>query len=127
MKKNNISNNHLADTSNLNSLQNFLSPMMVFLENASETVINEGVSKYPIILVSDVELSVGIPLLESEESCKKINVSSLEEFSTKNLISPEKVTSFISLYNTHKKNDICFFVLTNTIGQFVFLPKRKLN
>lgn len=124
MKKNAISN-EFVDAPNLTSLHDLLSPMLGFLESASETVINEGVSKYPILLVSDTELSVGIPLLEREKEGKTINLSSLEEFSTKNLVSPEKITNFISLYNAHRKDDICFFIITNGIGQFVFLPKQK--
>ena len=89
--------------------------------SAVETVKNEGVSNYPIIICfySEAYYELGIPLLnKSELAC---NISTLEELYVKNIVDTEKVNNFKDLYN-HKLNHICVLFITENDAEFVFIP-----
>lgn len=90
---------------------------------AKYKIIEEGISNYPIFVVHQNEIEMGIPLLDRKESNTlwSVNASTLEEFYTKNLIKKEKIDEFRNLYNNHK-NEICFFVLSEVGAQYLFIP-----
>jgi hypothetical protein len=107
-------------------LEQELSTYLPSLTKAAETVVNEGVSNYPIFVAHQITTDIGIPIFEREKVVGNwsINLSSLEEFATKNLIAADKIDDFRELYNTHPE-DICFFVLSELGATFNFLPRVK--
>lgn len=90
---------------------------------AKAKIKDEGISNYPIFIAHQDESSIGIPVVSREESMDiwSINVSTLEEFYIKKMITEEKLEDFKNLYNNHK-NDICFFVVSELGAQFLFFP-----
>jgi hypothetical protein len=94
------------------------------LAQAAETVINEDVSKYPIFVVHQHQVDIGIPIVDIDEHKAKwsVHVSTLEEFVTKQIISLEKLDEFRATYK--KATDkYCLFVLSELGATFIFLTK----
>ena len=105
-------------------LQGELKPYLRVLGQAADVILNENVSKYPIFVVHQQELEMGIALIEAAPPALRwsVNASTLEEFVTKNLIFEEKVNDFIKTYkdpDTH----LCLFVLSELGAQFIFMPR----
>ncbi|MEM6696814.1 MAG: hypothetical protein AAF599_00360 [Bacteroidota bacterium] len=96
------------------------------LAKAADTVVDEGVSKYPIFIAHQAVVDAGIPIIDSEKTKGNWNIhlSSLEEFATKKLIEMEKVDEFREVYKEHDEH-ICFFVLSELGATFNFLPRKK--
>ena len=69
-------------------LKNDLIPFSSVMNKASETLLDEGISKYPIFIVSQLDIELGIPLVQRNPSNNKwsLNLSTLEELATKKII-----------------------------------------
>lgn len=93
--------------------------------NVSDQVKNSEVSKYPIIVAHKEQIKIGVPIIKNDGSDESwsLNVSSLEEFYTKKLISDNKLEEFRNLYLTHEQ-DICFFCISELGGQFLFISSK---
>ena len=96
-------------------------PMMIL---ASDTIKDQGVSEYPIMVAHQHEMSVGISIADKNKvkGNWSINASTLEEFISKQLIEPNKIDSFKTIYKSLQKF-ICMFVLSELGAEFIFLPK----
>ncbi len=103
------------------NIEESLAAYRPMLREAAETIRVEDVSNYPIFIVHQGEAAIGLPLVEEEnlQGGWKINVSTLEEFSVKQLIGPEKLSDFIALYKSHG-DELCLFVIEETGAKFVF-------
>ena len=91
------------------------------MAKASEAIIDQEVTKYPIFVLHQHDLEIGIPLTK-EESKWSVHASSLEEFVSKQLIESNKIDSFRTIY---KKPDdfFCVFVISELGAKFIFLPR----
>lgn len=107
-------------------LENELKPYRKILSKASEVVLDENVSKYPIFVVHQQEVAMGIPLIESDGKQFKwsVNVSTLEEFVTKGIIFEDKIDEFRKNYKDPEEF-LCFFSLSELGAQFLYLPKHS--
>jgi hypothetical protein len=87
-----------------------------------ETVKNEGISNYPILIASqeDFPVEIGVPA-QLPEGIWDYRVTTLEELYTKNMVSKEKVDDFRSLYN-HKSAHFCVLLINGVHTEFVFIP-----
>lgn len=107
-------------------LEQELSNYMDMLAQASDTIRNQNVSDYPIFVVHQNEVEIGIPIADREKikGNWSINASSMEEFIAKQIITEEKKDSFRTIY---KNPDlfICVFSLTELGAEFIFLPRKK--
>lgn len=104
-------------------LQNQLKPYKRILSQAAEVIMDENVSKFPIFVVHQQELDMGIPLIEAGKKFKwSVNASTLEEFVTKNIIYQEKATEFIQSYKDPETH-LCLFVLSEMGAQFIFMDR----
>jgi hypothetical protein len=94
------------------------------LGKAADTIIDQEVSEYPIFVVHQHEVAVGIPMIQKEEvkGNWSVNASSLEEFVGKNLIDPAKVDGFKEVYKDPEEA-LCLFVLSELGATFIFLPR----
>ena len=126
-------NNKLLNASQLMSdkikqrfLEQELTTYLPALTKAATTVVDEGVSNYPIFVAHQITTDIGIPIIDREKIVVNwsINLSSLEEFATKNLIATDKIDEFRELYKSHKSH-ICFFVLSELGATFNFLPRSE--
>lgn len=106
-------------------LEQELQPYKAILSKAADAVIDQGVSNYPIFVVHQQEVSMGIPLVDKDKSKGNwsVNVSSLEEFVTKQLIDNTKVDNFRKTYKAPSEF-LCLFVLSELGATFIFIPRK---
>ncbi len=103
----------------LEDLRNYVPAM----RKAAEIIEDEGVSNYPIFVIYDQSVDIGINIVAKNIVHGKwsVNASTLEEFVGKQLVASEKVDDFRTLYKTHP-GDLCLFVLRDSGADFVFMP-----
>ena len=108
-------------------LQEELDIYRKLMTQAISVILDQGVSKYPILVAHQQELELGMPIFKREEnegSKWSIHASTLEEFVTKQVIFSEKIEEFKSNFKS-SEDSICVFVLSELGAEFVFLPSKK--
>ena len=105
-------------------IQNEMKGFESILKQASDTILDEDVSKYPIFVVHKQIIELGIPLVNREKHSTNwsINVSTLEEFYKKKLVVKSKVDQFRETYKNPREH-YCLFVLSDIGAQFMFFPR----
>ncbi|MCZ2100891.1 MAG: hypothetical protein LC107_05080 [Chitinophagales bacterium] len=105
-------------------LEQQLKPYKKILAQAADVIIDQHVSKYPIFVVHQQEVAIGIELIEAsgKDMPWSVNASTLEEFVTKNIIFMDKSQDFISTYKNPEEN-LCLFVLSELGAQFIYLAR----
>jgi hypothetical protein len=94
------------------------------MAEAFEGVINEGVSKYPVFIFHQQDVTVGILIADWRNIIGNwsVNISTLEEFYIKGLVTIEQVEEIKSKINgTHPQ--YCCLVLAEEKGSLIFLPR----
>lgn len=86
-------------------------------------IISEGISKYPIFVAHQHELNLGEPILDKEElnTSWSIHASTIEEFTEKGLVQPDKRDRFEKQYKD-PFTFMCVFVIVPEGANFVFYP-----
>jgi hypothetical protein len=94
------------------------------LNEALEIMLDQDISNYPIFLIHQQELAMGVPVIEAGEQTGlwSVNASSLEEFALKELIESNKIDNFKEIYINHP-DCFCLFVLSELGAQFIFYPR----
>lgn len=107
-------------------LKKELSPYLKTLQKAAEVIQTQEVSIFPIFVIHQHTVDIGINIVDREavKGDWSVNASTLEEFVTKQILSPEKVEDFKLVYKNHD-GEICLFVLNDLGANFVFLPVEK--
>lgn len=95
------------------------------MNDAFESVINEGVSKYPVFIFHQQEVTVGIPIADRNAIAGdwSVNISTLEEFYIKGLVSIEQVEEIKSKISGEPPL-FCCLVLAADKASLVF-PQRS--
>ena len=113
----------MSQTDRFLELEKELSPYKKILAQASDVILDEGVSKYPIFVIHQQEMDMGVLLIQAGTKFRwSVNASTLEEFVTKEIIYNEKAQEFIATYKDPEIY-LCLFVLSELGAQFVFLPR----
>ena len=101
-----------------------MAPHAVLMGNAADAILDQDISSYPIFVIHQFDLEVGIPILERRDKGPKwsINASTLEELATKKIVEMEKVDSFRQVYKDPRQF-LCLFVLSDLGANFIFLPR----
>ena len=101
-----------------------LMPYLKILEQAAEVILEQGVSAFPIFVIHQHTVDIGINIVDREKvkGNWSVNASMLEEFVTKQILSPEKIDDFKLVYKNHD-GELCLFLLSELGANFVFLPK----
>jgi hypothetical protein len=109
---------------NFLQLQNEIRPYFPMLEKASEAIIDQSVSDYPVFVFHQQEIELGIPVVDrlKVKGNWSVNASTMEEFVSKSLIKEEKIEEFKNKYKD-SKDYYCLFVLSEMGAQFIFMPK----
>jgi len=107
-------------------LERELRQFLPILAKATDSILDQEVSKYPIFIVHKGEMNVGIVLIDKEKNggSWSINASILEEFAAKQLIQSEKIENFQEIYKDPEQH-FCLFVLSQAGANFIFLPRPK--
>lgn len=109
----------------LSQIEIKLNKIKPFLSKAVEIILSEDVSRYPIFILSEAGINLGIPLLEKDDTIEldwNVNLSTLEEFYVKKMIEADKIETFKAAYKSTETH-LCIFLLTENNGQYIFLPK----
>jgi hypothetical protein len=96
------------------------------LEEAFEGVIHEEVSKYPVFIFHREEVNMGLMIFDRYKHGANwsVNVSTLEEFYIKGLVTIEKVEE-IKHKITGNPPQYCCLVLSGEQGSIVFIPREQ--
>ncbi len=110
---------------NLKELERDLSKYRPMFRNATDAIIEQDVSNYPIYVAHKDNPVLGINLLDNNKSNTfwSFTASTLEEFATKQIIEMAKVDDFKKVYK-NPKEFICVFILDQSGGQFIFYPMK---
>ncbi len=114
----------MENDGNMARLEKELKAYKALLGQAADTILDQEVSNYPIFVLHQQGVSIGLPLVESEGDKVpwSVNASTLEELATKKVISMEKVEDFKGVYHDPRAF-LCLFVLSDSGADFVFLPR----
>ncbi|MBK7231201.1 MAG: hypothetical protein IPH93_02720 [Saprospiraceae bacterium] len=96
------------------------------MNEAMEIMLDQEVSLYPIFIMHQQNLEMGVPLIEASEKTGiwSVQASSLEEFVVKNILFTDKIDEFKTLYKKHERH-LCLFVLSELGAQFIFYPRQE--
>lgn len=96
------------------------------LQEAFSGVINEGVSNYPVFIFHQQEVNVGLLIADRHEVAGhwSVNLSTLEEFYIKGLVTIEQVEEIKSKI-TGQPPQYCCLVLAEGQGSIIFLPREE--
>ena len=115
-----------SDNEHFERLKKELVPYLKALGQAADVIMTKEVSAFPIFVVHQHTVDIGINIVDREaiKGNWSVNASTLEEFVTKQILSPEKVEDFKLVYKNHD-GELCLFVLSDLGANFIFLPKEK--
>ena len=101
-----------------------LKPYLPLLGKAADTILDQEVSSYPIFVLHQQMVDIGILLVEggTEEMPWSVNATSLEELATKKIIGMDKLDDFRKVYKD-PRDYLCLFVLSDAGASFVFTPR----
>jgi len=93
------------------------------LKEVGIEIMVEGISEFPIFVAHQHEVKLGEPILDRKElnTGWSIHASTIEEFSEKGLIQPDKKEKFIKQYKDPYKF-MCVFVIVPEGANFIFFP-----
>ena len=118
--------NLMLDAEKLNALQKALQPFLPLLAKASDAIVDQDISNYPIFVVYQKEEETGLGLAvvagTAENDHWSVNVSTMEELATKQVVAMEKVDSFRKIYQSNA-NSLCWLVWQKGTAQIVFVPR----
>lgn len=118
----------MLDAQQLNALQKALTPFLPLLAKAADTIVDQDISNYPIFVVYQKEEQAGLGLAvvagTTENDHWSVNISTLEELATKQVVAMEKVDSFRKIYQSNS-DSLCWLVWQKGTAQIVFVPRPK--
>ncbi len=98
------------------------------LAKAADAVLDQEISNYPIFIVHQGELEVGVNVIDPQKmpSNWTIDLSILEEFAAKQIIKPENIANFRKVYKDPQTN-LCLFILSEIGANFIFIPRKDIQ
>jgi len=119
-----LKENRTSNTGKFLKLEKELEGYRKMMGEASDTIIDGDVSEYPIFVVHQQTVELGIPIAKKEEvdGNWSINASSLEEMVSKQIVHNRKIEEFKKVYKD-PGHYLCLFVLSELGAQFIFIPR----
>jgi hypothetical protein len=110
-------------SSPLLSLEKDLTFYAESMKEVAVEIMVEGISKIPIFIAHQHEVSIGEVILNREELNTNwtIHASTLEEFVQKGIIHPDRKDHFLKSYKK-PENYMCIFVIVPEGANFVYFP-----
>lgn len=117
----------MQDKNAYHLLEKKLAPYNIIMGNAADTIISQDVSSYPIFVIPEEVIALGIPIVGGEEGQPvHIHATTLEELVTKNIIQMNKVDHFREVYKDPTEF-LCLLVIKDAQSSFIFLPRQEVN
>ncbi|MEM1123832.1 MAG: hypothetical protein AAGJ18_25565 [Bacteroidota bacterium] len=109
----------------LKEIEREIRQFMPMLAKAADAVLDQQVSNYPIFIVHQGEIELGISVIDPEKVASNwaINVSILEEFAAKQIIKSENIDNFREVYKDPQEN-LCLFIISEIGANFIFMPRK---
>lgn len=106
------------------SLEKDLAAQRVIINKAIDTVLNQEVTNYPIVVLHQADVELGVHLIDGGSVYSKwgIRISSLEELVAKKVVRSDRVEDFRKVYKD-PEFFFCLLVLTEEGMQFIFMPR----
>ena len=100
-----------------------IKPFLSLLSQASEAILQQEVSSYPIFILHQSQVALGVQLVDREESSSpwSVQVTTLEELVAKNVVNLDKLEAFRRVYKDPTAY-FCLLMLTDDRASFLFLP-----
>ena len=94
------------------------------MSQAADTILDNEVSKYPLFVIHQDQLDLGVLLVshESGQSKWSIQSSTLEVLAAKKVIGMDKVDRFRQVFKDPQTH-LCLLVLGEMGPSFVFIPR----
>jgi len=91
---------------------------------ASQVIIDQDVSEYPIFVAHQANMEIGMVIAErgKVKGNWNIHATTLEEMVYKQIIKEENIEEFQNVFRNPKDN-VCVFVLSELGAQFVFIQR----
>lgn len=105
-------------------IQQNIQPYVKVMAKAADIIQEQDVSSFPILVLSELPVNIGINIVEKEKlnAPWNIHASTLEELVTKQLIAQEKVEDFKLVYK-NSGSDLCLLLLSKEGANFIFIPR----
>ncbi|MCH2084303.1 MAG: hypothetical protein MK226_18040 [Saprospiraceae bacterium] len=106
------------------SLEKDLSAQRIIMNKAIDTVLNQEVTNYPIVVLHQADVELGVLLMDGGTVYSKweIRISSLEEMVAKKVMRSDRVEDFRKVYKD-PESFFCLLVLQEEGMQFIFMPR----
>ncbi len=106
------------------TLESELKPYRKIMSKACDAILEKEVSDYPILVVHQQQIELGIPVVDRKDvkGSWSVNASTLEEFAMKQLIKTDKIEDFQSIYKD-PNHHLCLFVVSELGAQFIFINR----
>lgn len=97
------------------------------LSKAADSVLDQNISNYPIFIVHQGELELGVSVIDPTkvQSQWAINLSILEEFATKQIIKSENINNFREVFKDPQEQ-LCLFIISEIGANFIFIPRQDV-
>ncbi len=116
---------HLAD------LYEWLSEHGELLRASLEAIREEGVSRYPILMVLAAEVNMsqsgGLVWLPTRGAAWRAACTTAEQAAHRGWLAAERVDSFLSLYREHPTSSACVFLVLPQQQQWIFVDMQRLE
>lgn len=107
-------------------LQQDIKPYGTVLDRATRTVVDEGVSNYPILVAYPGAVPDQVPgifvleIVTDRNLIWTVNLTTLEELVAKRVIPNERVDPFRKVYRD-KPEELCWLILDESGARFAFV------
>ncbi len=92
------------------------------LSSAVITVVDEGVSNYPMLVVHREHIEIGIPLMQiGTEPGWMVHISTLEELSARKVMESERIDEFREIYK-NPAEFLTVLYIENSEASILFIP-----
>ncbi len=107
----------------LESLQNDVAQVGEHLKKISTSVIDEGISEYPVFVAAQQLIDIGKPIFDRDSVMLNwfFSASILEDFLRRKIILQENLQAFKRTYGDPKEK-ACIFVIAQDEARIVFVP-----
>jgi len=114
----------MSNERNYNQLEKSLHPYKEILGKAADAVLEQEISSYPIFVLHRQEIELGLAIVTELKNPTDwlVNISTVEEFSTKQVIGASRVKHFTKIYK-NPSDFLCLFIIDDFGANFVFIPR----
>ena len=108
----------------LQSLEKDIQLFKESIREASESIIQDGISSYPVFIAHRIPFFMGEIILDKEELITEwsISATTAEELIRQGVIQVEKAKFFISNYKPAQEYMCLFVVPSEEEAHFIFIP-----